>query len=148
MFLIAVAAATMAASPVPGIRVEFADHQRKDGNAQSWYRYDMRLRNDASESRTLSLCPNDALMFATERGMRNESPNRLKGFALAVDGDSWRFSCIERTLAQGESLMVSMYFRHWDKRRLKPMRFATSLGTYEVIDGKVIPVGNSESSET
>lgn len=142
------AAVALAALPAPGVRAEFVEHERKNGYAQSWYRYDVRFTNDDHESRFLSLCPNDAVMYANEEGMRAQSRDRLKGFALAVDREAWRFSCIEKALGQGESLLVSMYFRHWDKRELKPMRFATSLGTFEVVKGTVLRAGNPSSGQS
>ena len=160
MLLSVLNAAALAAAPLPSdtISADFVGHVQRNAGNSVWERYDLRLTNRGEEAQTLSFCPKDAQLFVrigpAERMVGLAPPNffapggsrvasvsdplSVRGFASAIDGDSWSYSCTSHTIAPDESADVSLYFRWLSHRKGgSPVLVDTSLGQLLVQDGKV-----------
>lgn len=159
MLLSVMSAASLAVSPLPSgdISGEFLGHVRRNAAQMLWERYDLRLTNRGTAPKTLSFCPNDARMsvrvgveerdldivpgvrfaYADARLAAVSDKYVVRGFATAFDGEGWSFNCSAQTIAAGESVDVSFYFR-WLSRRKggSPFMVDTSLGRLLMQDGK------------
>lgn len=150
MFWTVLGSAAMAASPSSAIDVELVGHQARDTEAGEWHRYDVRFTNEGKDAQTLSVCPNDAQLYAWENaiwGERRPSSRllRIEGFATAFDRNNWSYNCSRTAIGAEESVVLSLYFDYWQRGdTVRPIVFETSLGRYAVQDGVITQVAPTD----
>lgn len=159
--LLGAATSMVGPPPVADISGEVTSYVRRNAAQTLWERYDLRLTNLGADPKNLSFCPRDArlLVYRTPfqdaqdiyhsryfarggaRFSSTANPFHVRGFATASEGESWSFNCSTQTIAAGESVEVSFYFRWLSPRRGgSPLLVDTSLGQLVVQDGKVMMV--------
>ena len=102
MLSLLAAAAVSASSPFSATfdKVE-ADYRRP-----SYEEWNFQIANTSSEEQTLRLCPSDIDRIALDPARTTHH-----AFAVAFDGDSWRFGCIEKRLQAGDAVSLRAYTR-------------------------------------
>jgi len=119
------------------IALEYRGQILRDNLGALYRRYDLTLANTSDAPETFAMCPRDAKVLRIFRGRAQ----RVHGHAISLDRPSWSFDCGERTLAPGETVDLSVYFRpFWPYFRSganQSVFMNTSHGTFRLRHGKV-----------
>lgn len=139
-----------AAPPMPKVAATYVGREWRDAQQMRFARYDIRFTNREATRQTFRTCPDDSNhRFAMRTGgTRRNQVFRNHAYALAVDGSSYIYRCVERELAPDASITIGFYFGHDGNKDIftGPITLKTSLGTFEVIGGKVVRTDASPPS--
>ncbi|WP_286690876.1 hypothetical protein, partial [Aeromicrobium sp. REDSEA-S38_B2] len=72
----------------------------------SYEEWNFEIANTSAEEQTLRICPSDIDRIALDPARTTH-----RAFAVAFDGDSWRFGCIEKRLQAGDAVSLRAYTR-------------------------------------
>lgn len=130
-------------TPLPDVSAEYQGRFWKDGAEIFYERYDIRFTNEAEQPQALRMCPRDAsLRYKMDRVYR------LEARAIGVDGKGWNHNCIDRDLAAGDSVELSIFFPLSNRLNVaRPVTLATSLGNFQIVNEQVVLVASAGKHE-
>lgn len=101
-------AGTLLAASSAGVMADYGGYKYNNLGTRLHHRYDFELSNTTEEIQEVSVCPDNVEVFVHDHRIESET-----AFAVRFGDAVWSYDCATRSLAPGESVMLSTYFDEW-----------------------------------